>query len=187
MEPFKYFLKPEEVILVIIDIQEKLVKAMPEDIAKIVIQNNIILIELCKIYNIPILLTEQYPKGLGQTVEEIKRVLPEYEPIEKITFNSCLEPKFMEKLEKNNRKKVILTGIETHICVYQTALDLLNKDYIVYLPKDAVCSRKKQNWETGLMLVSLAGGVVADTETLIFQVLERAGTEEFKKMVKYIK
>ena len=187
MELNKYILKSEEMVLVIIDIQEKLLKAMQEDVAEEVVKNNLILIELSKLYKIPILLTEQYPKGLGVTIKDIQEALPEYKPIEKITFNSSLEPEFFKKLQEVNRQKIILTGMETHICIYQTALDLINRGYTVFVPKDAVCSRKKKNWKTALELLKAIGAIVTDTETLVFQILERAGTEEFKHMVKYFK
>ena len=113
----KYFIKPEELILVITDIQEKLINAMKEDIAEKVIKNTITLIELSKLFNIPIILTEQYPKGLGQTVEKIRKALSHYKPIEKITFSSFLEPKFAESIQRLNRTKVIITEMETHVCV----------------------------------------------------------------------
>ena len=108
----KYFIKPQELILIITDIQKKLVNAMKEDIAEKVIKNTITLIELSKLFNIPIILTEQYPKGLGQTVEKIRKALSYYEPIEKITFSSFLEPKFAEFIQRLNKTKVIITGME---------------------------------------------------------------------------
>jgi len=184
----KYFITPEETILIITDIQEKLVKAMDKEIAKSVIKNNSILIETAKLFNIPVIVTEQYPKGLGETVDEIKEVLPFYNPIEKITFSSLGETKFEEALYRYNvRKKVILTGMETHVCVWQTSIDLLKKGYTVFVPKDAVCSRKKMDWETGLDLIKSAGGIVTTTETLVFQILKKAGTNEFKKVLEHIK
>lgn len=184
----KFYISQEEVILIITDIQEKLVNAMKKDVAEEVIKNNKLLIEIAKIFNIPLILTEQYPKGLGKTVEEIKNSLPEYKPIEKITFSSLLEPEFEKELIKYfNRKKVILTGMETHVCIWQTFLDLTKRGYIVFVPKDAVCSRKKLDWEAGLDLIKLAGGIVTTTETLIFQLLKKAGTPEFKEVLKYIK
>lgn len=184
----KYFITPEETLLIITDIQEKLVKAMNKDIVKEVIKNNIILIETAKLFKIPIILTEQYPKGLGQTVEEIKNILPLYEPVEKISFSSFLEPNFEKELNKYaERKKIFLTGMETHVCVWQTSLDLIKRDYIVFVPKDAVCSRRKIDWETGLDLIKSVGGIVTTTETLIFQILKKAGTTEFKKILELVK
>ena len=183
----KYFIKPEEFILVITDIQEKLINAMKKDIAEKVIKNTITLIELSKLFNIPIILTEQYPKGLGQTVEKIRKALFYYEPIEKITFSSFLEPKFAESIQRLNRTKVIITGMETHVCVWQTSLDLLLNGYTVFVTKDAVCSRKKLDWKTGLELIKSAGGIITTTEILVFQILKKAGTEEFKKIIKLVK
>ncbi len=184
----KFYIRSEDTLLVITDIQEKLVNAIEKDVAEKTIKNNILLIETAKIFNIPILLTEQYPKGLGKTVEEIKNSLPEYNPIEKVTFSSLLEPNFEKEFIKySERKKVILTGIETHICVWQTFLDFSKRGYTVFVPKDAVCSRKKLDWKSGLELINSAGGIVTTTETLVFQLLKKAGTPEFKKVLKFVK
>lgn len=183
----RYFIRPEEAILIVVDVQEKLVRAMEEKIVSKIIKNIIILVEVAKVLEIPVILTEQYPKGLGQTIEDLKKVLPEYHPIEKITFDCCAEEKFLATLRSYGRNKVILTGMETHICIYQTALSLLSKGYFVFLPKDAVCSRKEENWKTGLQLSILAGALPVDTETITFQLLQKAGTEEFKKLSVYFK
>ncbi|GAB6071981.1 isochorismatase family protein [Venenivibrio stagnispumantis] len=181
----KYFLDKEDVALIIIDIQDKLASVMEE--REKVINNTVHLIELSKMMNIPISLTEQYPKGLGKTVPEIQQVLPEYNPIEKLSFNCCNESDFENKIKQINRKKLILTGMETHICVLQTALELLKMGYIVHIVADAVCSRSKENKEIALRLLQDAGTVITCTETILFQILKVAGTEEFKIISKRIK
>lgn len=182
----QFFIEPENSILVLIDLQEKLAIAMKEEVLNTVKKNIIKLINLTKIYSIPILLTEQYPKGLGNTLKEITSLIEE-EPIEKIHFSCSQEEKFVQKINQYGRKKVILVGMETHVCVLQSAFDLIMRDFYVYVPKDCVCSRKKEDWETGLNLIQQAGGIVTCAETVIFQILRRAGTPEFKKMLEVLK
>ncbi len=181
----RFFLKPDESALIIIDIQERLAAVMAE--RGPVIDNCLHLIELSKLLNIPILVTEQYPKGLGPTVEELKKNLPYYRPIEKITFNCCDEKSFLSEIDKLGRKRLILTGMETHICVLQTCLGLLERGFYIHVVSDAVCSRKESDKRTGLELMRDAGAVITCTETVLFQELRVAGTEEFKVISKRIK
>ncbi len=182
----KFYIEPENSVLVIVDFQEKLAKAMKEDVLESTIKNIIKLVHLAKTFSIPAVLTEQYPKGLGNTLKEIKDLV-NTEPIEKLHFSCVGEEKFLEFLKSLDRNKIIVTGMETHVCVWQTVLDLIMRDYSVFVPKDAVCSRKKQDWKTGLELIRDAGAVVTCTETLIFQILKKAGTAEFKKMLEFLK
>lgn len=171
--------------LVIVDIQERLVPAMGHK--DTVISNCLHLIEAAKLMNIPILLTEQYPKGLGATIPEIRDALSSYAPVVKTTFSCCGESAFETEMQKTGRKTILLTGMETHVCVLQTALDLMNNGFSVHLVKDAVCSRTKANWQTGVEFMRDAGAVISCTETVLFQLLKAAGTEEFKVIAKRIK
>lgn len=171
--------------LVIVDIQERLAPAM--GLKDTVISNCQHLIEAARLMQIPILVTEQYPKGLGITLPEIKDSLSAYAPIVKTAFSCCGESAFIEGLKQTGRKTVLLTGMETHVCVLQTALDLMNHGYAVHLVKDAVCSRTKANWQTGVEFMRDAGAVITCTETVLFQLLKTAGTEEFKAISKRIK
>ena len=182
----KFLINHEEALLVIVDVQEKLASAMKSEIVEKLLKNIAVLIELCKIYKIPVILTEQYPKGLGNTLKEIKEIL-NGSAIEKIHFSCVQQDEFISRIEELGRKKIILTGMETHVCVWQTALDLLLRDYNVFVPYDAVCSRRKEDWKTALELIKEAGGVITCTETLTFQILKKAGTAEFKKMLEFIK
>lgn len=182
----KFFIRPENSVLVIIDVQQKLAKAMKEDIVEKILKNITTLIELCKLYQIPIVFTEQYPKGLGKTLDKVKVLINE-EAIEKIYFSSVGEEKFANKIKEIGRQKIILTGMETHVCVLQTALELLVRDYHVFVPFDAVCSRRKEDWRIGIELMRDAGAVISCTETLVFQILKKAGTVEFKKILEFIK
>jgi nicotinamidase-related amidase len=181
----KFFLSKEDTVLLIIDIQEKLAVVMKEKDR--IVKNNLHLIELAKIIGVQVMVTEQYPKGLGTTVAEIREALPLYRPIEKMTFDCCGQPSFLDELKKHNKSSVILTGMETHICVLQTCIGLLRGGINVHLVQDAVCSRTKENWKTGIEFMRAAGAVVTSTETVLFQLLKVAGTEEFKKISKRIK
>lgn len=182
----RFLINYEETMLVIVDVQEKLARAMKEEILEKIVKNISMLAELCKIFQIPVIVTEQYPKGLGNTLKEIKDILNK-NVIEKIHFSCVQEKEFINKIKELDRKKIILTGMETHVCVWQTALDLLIRDYHVLVPYDCVCSRRKEDWKTALELIKEAGGVITSTETLIFQILKKAGTAEFKKMLEFIK
>ncbi len=181
----KFHLNARETLLVIIDIQERLAAAMAEKDR--VVANALHLIELAKLHHIPILLTEQFPRGLGPTLKEIKESLPAYEPFEKVSFNCCREEGFPTLLAAAGRKKVLLTGMETHICILQTALGLLEEGYDVHVIQDAVCSRTTNNFQVGIEFLRDAGAVITTTETVLFQILERAGSPEFKVLSKRIK
>ncbi len=181
----KFELNGENTVLLIIDIQEKLAVVMKE--RDKVVKNNLHLIELAKMLGMPVMVTEQYPKGLGATVGELREELPLYRPIEKMTFDCCGQPTFLDRLKEHRKSSVVLTGMETHICVLQTCLGLLRSGINVHLVQDAVCSRTKENWKTGVEFMRGAGAVVTSTETVLFQLLKVAGTEEFKKISKRIK
>ncbi|NWF76797.1 MAG: hydrolase [Nitrospirae bacterium] len=181
----KFFLDKTNTALVIIDIQERLASVMK--VKETVIQNCLHLIELSKTYGIPIILTEQYPKGLGQTVEEIRKALPEYRPLEKMTFTCCEEQSFLDEIEKLNKRTIIIAGMEAHVCVLQTCISLLKNGYNVHVVKDAVSSRTKENWKAGIEFMRDAGAVITCTEIVLFQILKIAGTEEFKAISRRIK
>lgn len=181
----KFFLSTDDSILLVIDIQERLAVVMEEK--EEVVKNTLHLIELAKQFSMPVVVTEQYPKGLGPTVPELRDNFPEHTPIEKIDFDCCGEASFLDAIKKVNMKKVIVTGMETHVCVLQTVLSLLREGLDVHLVSDAVCSRSSKNKETALALMENAGAVVTCTETVLFQVLKKAGTPEFKVISKLIK
>jgi nicotinamidase-related amidase len=181
----KFFLDREGTVLLIVDIQEKLAAVMKEKDK--VVKNNLHLVELAKMIGMPVMVTEQYPKGLGTTVQEIREALPFYRPVEKMTFDCCGQPTFLEELKEHNKNNVVLTGMETHICVLQTCIGLLKGGINVHLVQDAVCSRTKENWITGTVFMRDAGAVLTCTETVLFQLLKVAGTEEFKAVSRMIK
>jgi len=181
----KFFLDRNNTALIVIDIQDRLAVTMK--VKDTVIQNCLHLIELAKLFDVPVIVTEQYPKGLGHTVEEIRNALPVYQPVEKMTFSCCEEDNFLQTIMGIEKKQIILLGMETHVCVLQTCLGLLREGYSVHVVKDAVCSRTKENWKTGIAFMRDAGAVITSAEIVLFQLLKIAGTEEFKTIVKRIK
>lgn len=180
----KHDLFPDEIVLLVIDLQEKLMAAMQDK--EQVLKNTNLLLKLAELYKIPVIVTEQYPKGLGNTVPEIAENLGEHTLVEKIVY-SAFVPEIRRKLQELGRSKIVVVGTETHVCVYQTVRDLINEDFMVHVVKDAVCSRFPLNYDNGLDLMKDVGAVVTNTETVVFDVLKQAGTEEFKIMSKLVK
>ncbi|MBI1921639.1 MAG: hydrolase [Geobacter sp.] len=182
----KFFLDSKNAALVVIDVQEKLCAAMDEKVLEKLTRNTGILLESARELNLPVVATEQYVKGLGETVPALKEKLPE-STLEKMTFSCCGETAFMEKIRSLGRKQIIVTGMETHVCVLQTVLELLDAGYAVHLVSDAVMSRKKENWKLGIDTAAAAGAVITSTEAALFQLLRVAGTDEFKKLSKLVR
>lgn len=171
--------------ILIIDIQEKLMAVMGQK--QRVTDNVIRLLELSKIFGLSVLFTEQYPEWLGPTLPEIVKTPPSYKTISKMHFNCCDVEGFNEALTSLDLKNLIVVGVETHICVFQTCVSLLEQGYKVHVPQDAVTSRTDENWQVGLRLMERAGALITSTETIIYQVMKKAGTPEFKEMLKVIK
>ena len=176
---------PQDTVLLVIDVQGKLAQVVYESEA---VERNISkLIRAAKILGVPVLYTEQYPKGLGHTVKALQELLSEEEPLEKIAFSCCAEESFMEKLRGLNRNNVLVTGMETHVCVYQTANELIEYGYSVHLIADAVTSRTRENREIGIRCIEKAGAWLKSTEMVIFELLRIAQGEEFKAISKIVK
>lgn len=177
-------LTKQSVVIVIIDVQEKLMKVMKyrEQVSK-KIQT---LISASEIMNFPIILTEQYSKGLGRTIPEIRDRLPAYSPVEKLTFSCCGKSEFLEILKSTGKKQVLLCGIESHVCVLQTALDLLRDGYEVFVPEDAVCSQRTEDWKAALHRMGHSGIILTSVESAIFEMMKEAGTDEFKSILRVI-
>lgn len=175
----------EKTALIIVDAQEKLMQVMgnPERVSDRIVK----LLNLARVFNVPVILTEQNPKLLGPTIPVIKAALPEYRPIEKLDFDCCNVDPFNTRLREKALHNIILTGVETHICIFQTCVSLLDRGYTVHIPHHAVDSRTADNWHIGLSLMKEAGAVITSAETIIFQILKRAGTPEFKEMLKIVK
>ncbi len=177
----------ENFVLLIVDVQEGLLKAMNPEVAKQVIKNILTLLSFAKTMGIPILLTEQYPKGLGPTSPEIRAEMDGIVPIEKVAFSCCRVEEFNKRLDSFRRKQIILCGIETHVCILQTAIDLMERGYEVYVVADGVCSRRKMDWEIGLRYLERREAMISTTEIIAFQLLKEAGTEEFKRLSRLLK
>jgi nicotinamidase-related amidase len=171
--------------LIVVDAQEKLMQVMrePERVTDRILK----LLHLALVFHLPVILTEQYSKWLGPTVTPIKEALQEYDPIEKLDFNCCNVDLFNTRLKAAALDNIILVGVETHICVFQTCVSLLEKGYRVHVPHHAVDSRTEDNWNIGLSLMKEAGAFITSAETVIFQIMKRGGTAEFKEMMKVVK
>ena len=175
----------ENSILVIIDIQEKLFRVMNE---KEALTSNIQkLIKGIQIMDIPIIVTEQNPDGLGPTIPEISSILPGLHPIPKFSFSCCGEEGFRQLLEDSHRKQILITGIETHICVYQTAIDLLGSGYEVQVVADCISSRTAKNRDIALNRMSIEGALLTSTEMVLFELLKTAKEERFKAISAIVK
>lgn len=182
-----FFLERDKAVLVVIDVQEKLCVAMDEAVLKQVVKNVGILLESAAELSVPVLVTEQYVKGLGATLPELKEKAALAPCYEKMAFSCCGSPEFVEALKATGRTQVIITGMETHVCVLQTVIELRDAGLNVHVVKDAVMSRNKQNWQTAIQAMTLAGAIPTSTESVLFQLLKVAGTEEFKKLSKLVR
>jgi nicotinamidase-related amidase len=181
-----FFLEAGNSVLVVIDVQEKLCHAMDEKVLKHLVKNAGILMDAASELNIPVVVTEQYVKGLGETLHELKGRATS-PALEKMTFSCCGDAAFMEKMKSLGKKQVIVVGMECHVCVLQTVIELLDAGFNVHLVRDAVMSRRKENWLVGLETARDAGAVITSTEAALFQLLKVAGTEEFKKLSKLVR
>lgn len=183
----RYFLDAEQSLLVVIDVQERLCKAMDAAVLSRLTAHTNVLLEAAAELQVPVALTEQYVKGLGPTVPELAEQLAAVPRHEKMAFSCCGCADFMEQVKASGRRQIVITGMETHVCVLQTVLELLDAGYAVQVVRDAVMSRSKQNWETALEVMRQAGAVVTCTESVLFQWLRVAGTEPFKKLSKLVR
>jgi len=174
--------------LLVIDIQTRLCTAMDPERLQRVRRNAGILIRAAQVLELPILVTEQYPKGMGPTVPDLAEALPDGQTIqEKLHFSCCGDDAFTEALEGTGRDQILVTGMETHVCVFQTARDLVRAGKAVYVLEDAVISRTDENHDVGLQLMERAGVTRTSTETALFDLLQKAGTPEFKAIDPLIK
>lgn len=175
----------DEAVLIVIDIQDKLFQAMhnKEDL----LANAAKTIKGAKVFNLPIVVTEQIPEKLGETIPEIAGELEGIERISKSSFSSWGESRFRDKLKSVNHRKAVILGIESHICVYQTAVDLINNGYEVHIVADAVSSRTKESSDIGLAAMRSAGANVTNTEMFLFEILGSAKNAGFKDIQKIVK
>ncbi len=187
-------LLPNQSVLVLVDLQERLIAAMDGQVGTHVIQNVERLVLGAAALNIPVVVTEQYPKGLGSTVEAVLKALapvPDHRVVEKVHFDATEAPHFAEiwgaLAGVRPKRSVILCGMESHICVYQTARGLVNLGHSVHVVDDATCSRSSDNHRLARDLWNRAGAIVSGTETILFDLLGKAGGDAFKAISKAVR
>ncbi len=171
--------------MLLIDVQGRLAQIMHDK--DILFQRLEFMIRAMNILNVPIIWMEQIPKNLGPTTEHLAALMPDNSPIEKFTFSCCNEPEFMKRFEALGRSQVFLTGIETHICVFQTGYDLVQLGYQVQVVTDCVSSREEKNKAVGIQRLSSVGVSPTSFEMAIFELMKEAKGDEFKQIVKMIK
>jgi nicotinamidase-related amidase len=185
-EVARHPLHADECMLAVIDIQEKLLPPIWEN--ERLIRNSQLLIRLANILSIPVLVTTQYAKGLGHIVPAISSLLPGVEPVDKLEFGCFGNADFCSAVSaKAGRNTLLLCGMETHICVMQTALGALNQGINVHVAADAVGSRTELNWKLGLERMRDAGAVISSTEMMMYELMAKSGMPAFKEMLQYIK
>lgn len=172
-------------VLIMIDFQGKLAQAMFDK--ETLFANNVKLIQGFKALNLPIMVTEQIPEKLGPTIHQLSQELAGFKPIAKETFSCWSNKSFHDQLESLTRRHVVLTGIECHICVYQTALDLMQNGYTVHLVADAVSSRTPENREVGIQAIQRAGAQITSTEMVLFELLRTAADPKAREIFKIVK
>jgi len=177
---------PEECALIVVDIQERLLPPIFEKDR--LLKNAQLLVRLAGILEIPIIATTQYAKDLGETVEDVKLLLPSA-AIDKQSFSCFGSDAFCSAMKRlpGQRNTALLCGMESHICVAQTALAALREGYLVHVASDAVSSRTEWNWKIGLERMRAAGAVISSTEMMIYELLRGSGTEAFKEMLRYLR
>lgn len=178
-------LTPENSLLLLIDVQEKLVNALDKDVIVKRVYN---LVKSAKLLSIPVVVTEQYPKGLGATVPSVADELPEDASVfEKVSFNALDADGVLDKIKSYSKKQIVICGIETHICVHQTAAALLREGFEVYVAKDACASRSKYEFKQGIELMQANGAKISCMEIILFEWLKTAKNPCFKEIQALIK
>ncbi len=178
-------LKTDKAVLVIVDVQGRLATLMYN--REEFFRNLVKMIKGAKVLGIPIIWNEQLPDKLGETIPEIRELLADMAPMVKSHFSCCGNQDFADKLESLGRRQVLLVGMETHVCVYQTARDLLRNDYKVHVVADAVSSRTEENSRIGIEAMKEAGAHVTTVEMALFEMLKIATGDQFKQIVQIVK
>jgi nicotinamidase-related amidase len=182
-------LDPRRTLLLVVDVQERLAAVMPKERFARLVANAEVLLEAASVLSMPVLATEQYPKGLGPTVPRLRDRLASLRvtPIEKLSFDALGEPSAARALAAHDPAAVVVVGMESHVCVFQTVRELRRRRMRTVVALDAVTSRTEENRLAGLALAERCGAVTMPTESIVFDLLERAGTEAFKTLSKLIK
>jgi nicotinamidase-related amidase len=184
-------LRSTEVALLVIDVQERLTRAMPPARAEGVVKSTVILLEAARRFGMPVVATEQYPEGLGPTVapvaDALARLQPAVSPIPKLEFSALGRAEVQGAVRAAARGTWIVVGLETHVCVWQTVRSLLDDGAAVHVVADASLSRREEDVQIGLELCRRAGAVITSTEVVVFDLLERAGTDDFRALSKLVR
>jgi nicotinamidase-related amidase len=181
-------LDPSTTVLLVVDVQEKLAAAMPPEMLTTLVKNIGILLDTAKALGVRVVASEQYPKGLGPTMPAIAEKLTALGvgPLPKMTFDAGSDLAIARALSQR-RGAVVVMGMESHVCVFQTARELVKRGYATYVVSDAVASRREENRQLGLALAERAGAIVTGTETVVFDLLGEAGTDAFKTVSKLVR
>jgi nicotinamidase-related amidase len=182
-------LSPATTALLVVDVQERLAAAMSAERIAAVVHNTGILLDAASHLGVRVFATEQYPKGLGPTVAPLAAKLQALgvTPVAKMTFDACGDVGISRPLAALSPRALVVVGMETHVCVFQTVRELVRRGYDVHVPIDAVASRTEENRATGISLCERAGALATTTEAVVFDWLERAGTDAFKLVSKLVK
>lgn len=184
-------LSPRRAVLLIVDIQERLAAAMPRKIMAQLERNALVLAETAGHLDIPVVVSRQYPKGLGDTIASLEEALSDLDVqrLDKMAFSAYRDSAFAGILEDlvGHRRQWIVFGMETHVCVYQTVRDLIGAGMDVHVPVDAVASRHTGNWKVGIDLIARSGAIPSSTETIVFDLLGSASAAAFRPLSKRIK
>jgi nicotinamidase-related amidase len=182
---FNKLLKAEKTCLLIIDIQKRILPVIKD--YELVVESTLKLIKGFKAMDLPVYYTEQYPKGLGPTEEQIVNELDGIKPIEKMTFSCSGAGELFNIFNAKNHSQIVVCGIESHVCVQQTVLDLIENGFQVDLAADAVSSRKEKDYNIALSRMRDHGTEVTTTESILFELLNVCGTDVFKQVSKIVK
>lgn len=180
-------LRRAETSLLVVDVQERLLPAMFE--AERVVRHGALLARAARRLNVPIVVTEQYPEKLGPTAAPLREAIGEFAPIPKMLFSACTDETMqsLNALRESGRTSILLCGLETHVCVTQSALDLREAGFTVFVAQDAVSSRYESDKKVGLERMRGAGAILCSTEMAVFELLREAGTPDFKALLPFIK
>lgn len=178
-------LTSENAAVVVVDVQDKLMAVMPRRDAVLAATQK--LLRVAQVLHLPVVLTAQYPQGLGPVCAEILEAAPAVPVIEKLAFSCCGSVEFVTQIRNLHRQRILLCGVETHVCVQQTAIDLMDQDRFVYVCADAVCSRRELDDQIALERLRDCGAVITTVEAAVFEMLRQAGTEAFKQVLPLFK
>jgi nicotinamidase-related amidase len=182
-------LLPDSSLLLVVDVQERLAASMPKESLERLVKSTRLLLEAAAVLGVPVITSEQYPKGLGPTLHSIAELLSArgVVPLDKLEFDAASDPRISSEIGRIAPRSVIVVGMEAHVCVYQTARELVRRGYAVHVVSDGVASRTEDNRKAGLVLAERAGAIVTVAEAVAFDWLGRAGTPAFRAISKLVR